>query len=214
MTRSYIAAAALLGALAAGAAAQTTARIAVSPESKLWIEGTSNLHGWSCKAEKFEAAIELDAAAVAELASATPKALKRVEVKVPVKALKCGHGGMDDNLYKALKADDTSEITYILATFDAAPGEAGEFTLKTNGTLAIAGKENKLTMDVVATRLPDGTVKATGMVPIKMTDFGIKPPTAMFGTLRTGDEVKVNFALTVGPRAIAAAINDKVVNDK
>jgi polyisoprenoid-binding protein YceI len=213
MTRTYIAAAALLGALAAVGAAQTT-RIAVSPESKLWIEGTSNLHGWSCNAEKFEAAIELDAAAVAELATATPKALKRVEVKVPVKALKCGHGGMDDNLYKALKADDKSEISYILATFDAAPGEAEGFTLKTSGTLAIAGKENKLTMDVVATRLPDGTVKATGMVPIKMTDYGIKPPTAMFGTLRTGDEVKVNFALTVGARAIAAAINDKVVDDK
>jgi polyisoprenoid-binding protein YceI len=187
--------------------------VAVSPDSRLWIEGTSNLHGWSCKAEKFDAAIELDAAAVAELATATPKVLKRVEVKVPIKALKCGHGGMDDNLYKALKADDTSEISYILATFDAAPGEADGFTLKTNGTLAIAGKENKLTMDVVATRLPDGTVKATGMVAIKMTDFGIKPPTAMFGTLRTGDEVRVNFALTVGAKAIAAAI-DKAVNDK
>lgn len=214
MTRSYIAAAAFLASLAVTGAAQTTARIPVSSESKLWIEGTSNLHGWSCKAEKFDAAIEIDATAAAEFATATPKALKRVEVKVPVKALKCGHGGMDDNLYKALKADDTPEISYILATFDAAPGEADAFTLKTNGTLAIAGKENKLTMEVAATRLPDGSVKATGMVPIKMTDFGIKPPTAMFGTLRTGDEVKVNFALTVGARAIAAAINDKVVNDK
>ncbi len=213
MTRTYIAAA-LLGLFAAAAAAQTTTRVPASPESRLWIEGTSNLHGWSCKAEKFDAAIEVDAAAVAELATATPKVLKRVEVKVPVKALKCGHGGMDDNLYKALKADETPEISYILATFDAAPGEADAFTLKTNGTLAIAGKENKLTMDVVATRLADGTVKATGMVAIKMTDYGIKPPTAMFGTLRTGDEVKVNFALTVGAKAIAAALNDKVVNDK
>ena len=212
MTRTYIAAAALLGVLAATGAAQT-ARVPVSADSKLWIEGTSNLHGWSCKAEKFDAAIELDAAAIAELATATPKVLKRVEVKVPVKALKCGHGGMDDNLYKALKADETPEISYILATFDAAAGEGEGFTLKTNGTLAIAGKENKLAMDVVATRLPDGTVKATGMVAIKMTDFGIKPPTAMFGTLRTGDEVKVNFALTVGPKAIAAAI-DKAMNDK
>jgi polyisoprenoid-binding protein YceI len=213
MTRTYIAAAALLGALAAVGAAQTTARVSVSADSKLWIEGTSNLHGWSCRAEKFDAIIELDAAAVAELATATPKVLKRVEVKVPVKALKCDHGGMDGNLYKALKADDTPEISYILATFDAAPGETDAFTLKTNGTLAIAGKENKLTMEIVATRLPDGTVKATGMVAIKMTDFGIKPPTAMFGTLRTGDEVKVNFALTVGPKAIAAAI-DKAAKDK
>jgi hypothetical protein len=41
------------------------------------------------------------------------------------------------------------------------------------------------------------------MVPIKMTDFGIKPPTAIFGRLKTGDEVKVNFELNVGARAIA-----------
>jgi polyisoprenoid-binding protein YceI len=207
MTRTYIAAA-LLGALAATGAAQTTAHISVSPESKLWIEGTSNLHGWSCTAQKFDAAIEIDAAAVAQLATAAPKALKRVVVKVPVKELKCDHGGMDGNLYKALKADASPEISYIMATFDATPGEANALALKTVGKLEIAGKENELTMDIVATRLPDGTIKATGMVPIKMTDYGIKPPTAIFGTLKTGDEVKVNFALTIGPGAIAAAIND------
>jgi polyisoprenoid-binding protein YceI len=208
MTRAYLAAAALLGALAATAAGQTTARVSVAPDSKLWIEGTSNLHGWSCAAEKFDAAIELDAAAIAELGTATPKVLKRVEVKVPVKSLKCGHGGMDDNMYKALKADASPEISYIMATFDAVPGEADGFTLKTTGTLTLAGKENKLAMDVTATRLPDGTVRATGVVPIKMTDYGIKPPTAIFGTLRTGDEVKVNFALTVTAKAIAAAAAD------
>jgi polyisoprenoid-binding protein YceI len=212
MTRTYIATVAVLAALAAPVAAQTTARVPVSPESKLWIEGTSNLHGWSCTAERFEAAIEIDPAA--DLAAATPKAVKRVEVKVPVKALKCGHGGMDDNLYKALKADDTPEISYIMATLDATPDEANALTLKTVGTLAIAGKENKLTMEVAAIRLPDGTVKATGIVPIKMTDFGIKPPTAIFGTLRTGDEVKVNFALTVGARAIAAVVNEKPAIEK
>lgn len=211
--RTFITAGAFIGVFAATAAGQVTARVAVAPESKLWIEGTSNLHGWSCTAEKFDAAIEVDAAAASQLATAAPKTLKRVEVKVPVKALKCGHGGMDDNVYKALKADASPEISYIMATFDADAGASDGFTLKTTGTLAMAGKENKLSMDVVATRLPDGTVKATGTVPIKMTDFGIKPPTAMFGTLRTGDEVKVNFALTVGAKAIAAAV-DKAANDK
>lgn len=213
MTRSYLTAAAFVGLFATTAAAQLTVRVAVAPESKLWIEGTSNLHGWSCTADTFDAVIELDAAAASQLSTAAPKTLKRVEVKVPVKALKCGHGGMDGNLYKALKADESPSISYIMASFDAAAGENDGFTLKTAGTLALAGKENKLSMDVVATRLPDGTVKAVGMVPIKMTDFGIKPPTAMFGTLRTGDEVKVNFALTVGAKAIAAAV-DKAANDK
>jgi polyisoprenoid-binding protein YceI len=213
MTRTYLTAAAFAGLFATTAAAQLTVRVAVAPESKLWIEGTSNLHGWSCTADKFDAVIEIDAAAASQLSTAAPKTLKRVDVKVPVKALKCGHGAMDGNLYKALKADESPDISYIMASFDAAAGENDGFTLKTSGTLALAGKENKLSMDVVATRLPDGTVKAVGMVPIKMTDFGIKPPTAMFGTLRTGDEVKVNFALTVGAKAIAAAV-DKAANDK
>src|SRR5579884_114524 len=208
MTRSYIARAArlaLVPLLASTVAAQQTARVSVSPDSKLWIEGTSNLHGWSCKATAFEAEIDLDSAAV--LTSAPPKALQRVQVKVPVKSLKCGHGGMDDNLYKALKADASPEISYILATFDAVPGDTKDsFTLHTQGTLTVAGTENKIAMDISATRMADGTIKATGMVPIKMTDYGIQPPTAIFGRLKTGDEVKVNFELNVGAKAIAEAV--------
>jgi polyisoprenoid-binding protein YceI len=157
-----------------------------------------------------DATIDLDAAAAAQLSVAPPKALKRVEVKVPVKSLKCGHGGMDDNLYKALNADASPTISYILATFESVPGDVKDaFTLKTVGSLTIAGKENKIAMDVVATRMPDGTVKATGMVPIKMTDFGIKPPTAIFGRLKTGDDVKVKFELTVLGKAIASAIQQQ-----
>jgi polyisoprenoid-binding protein YceI len=206
MRKTSFAGVALVTLAAAVGGAQESARVAVSPESKLWIEGTSNLHGWSCKATTLDAAIELDATAAAQLAAAPTKALRKVQVKVPVRSIKCGHGGMDDNLYKALKADESPAISYILATFEAAPGEAKDsFILHTVGTLTIAGKENKVSMDVAATRLADGTLKATGMVPIKMTEFGITPPTAIFGRLKTGDEVKVNFELSVGARAIAAA---------
>jgi len=209
MTRAHLASAAMLAMIVSSAAvanAQATARVAVESDSKLWIEGTSNLHGWSCKATSLEAAIDLDAAAAAQVSVAPPKSLKRVQIKVPVKSIKCGHGGMDDNLYKALKADASSDITYIMATFDAMPAEAKDsFTLHTAGTLTIAGKENSISIDVVATRMADGTVKATGMVPIKMTDYGIQPPTAIFGRLKTGNEVKVNFELSVGAKAIAAA---------
>ena len=208
MTKTHFAGAAVLAAIISSATivgAQGTARVPVSPESKLWIDGTSNLHSWSCKATTLDAAVELDAATAAQVAVAPPKALKKVEVKIPVKSIKCDHGGMDGNLYKALKADDASQISYIMATFEAAPGEAKDsFTLHTVGSLTIAGKENNISMDVTATRMPDGTVKATGVVPIKMTDYGIKPPTAIFGRLKTGNDVKVKFELTVGPKAIAA----------
>jgi len=193
--------------IATTAAAQESARVAVAPESRLWIDGTSNLHAWSCKTDKLEAAVELDRTAATQLSIAPPKALKRVEVKVPVKSLKCNHAGMDGNMYKALNADASPEVSYIMASFEVVPGEAKDsFTLKTEGVLTINGRERKLVMDVLADHLPDGTVKATGMVPIKMTDFGIKPPTAIFGRLKTGDDVKVSFELTVGAKAIATAL--------
>jgi len=208
MTRAHIttiAIFALIGSSIAGA--QETTRVSVGPESKLWIEGTSNLHGWKCSAEKLDAAIELDALAATQINTAAPKALKKVQVKVPVRSLKCGHGAMDNNLYKALNADASPDVSYIFATFDAAPGEAKDtFTLHTVGTLNVAGKENKIEMDVAAIRMADGSVTAKGVVPIKMTDYGIQPPTAIFGRLKTGNEVKVNFELTIGAKAIAAAI--------
>ena len=205
MHTTYLKSLALLALAAGFAGGQATTRVAVGADSKLWIEGTSNLHDWSCKATALEAAIEVDAAAV-QLAVAPPKLLKRVAVKVPVKSLKCGHGAMDDNVYKALKADETPEISYIMATFEATPGGASEFTLHTVGTLTIAGQEKSISMDVAAVRLPDGTVKATGTLPLMMTDFGIKSPTAIFGRLKTANEVKVKFDLAVGPKAIAAAV--------
>ncbi|HEY9228009.1 MAG TPA: YceI family protein [Gemmatimonadaceae bacterium] len=210
MSKARFGAVALIALFASATAAQESARVAVSPDSKLWIEGTSNLHGWACRTQELNATVELDAAVAAQVSVAPPKALKRVQVKVPVKSLKCGHGAMDGNLYKALNADATPDISYILATFEAVAGDGKDsFSLKTQGTLTVAGKEQNIAMEVIATRLADGTVKATGMVPLRMTDFGVKPPTAIFGRLKTGDEVKVNFELTIGPRAIAAATTDK-----
>jgi polyisoprenoid-binding protein YceI len=197
-----------LVAAASTAGAQITTRVPVATTSKLWIEGTSNVHNWKCDATTLDAAIDIDAAT--QLTAAPQAMLKKVMVKVPVKSIKCGHGKMDDNLYKALKADDKSEIVYLMSSFETLSSEnKDEFTLRTVGTLTIAGKENPVTMDVAATRFTDGTIKATGTVPIKMTAFGVQPPSAMFGTIKTGDEVKVKFELSVGAKVVAAAVPEK-----
>lgn len=156
MRRARIAAVALLVLVRTAASAQETTRLAASLDSKLWIEGASNFHGWSCKADRFEAAIDLDPVAAAQPSVAPAKIIKRVHVKVPVTSLKCGHGAMDESLYQALNAGAT-DISYIVGTFDASPGETNDtLTLKTVGTLTIAGKENPVAMNVTATRAADG----------------------------------------------------------
>jgi len=203
MTTRYLTSLALTALFTiAGSATAQSIRLAVAPDSKLWIEGGSNLHGWSCKASSIDAAIDVDEAF---LKSASPTQLKKVQVKVPVRNLKCGHGGMDNNLYKALKADDAPDVSYILGSFDVVPAGGDAFTVKSVGTLKIAGTEKTVNMDVSATKLADGSIRADGELPLLMTDFGVKPPTAMFGTLRTDNKVTVKFSLLVGSETLTAA---------
>jgi polyisoprenoid-binding protein YceI len=207
MRTCYLTTLALSGLLMVASAAHAQSiRLAVGPDSRLWIEGGSNLHDWSCKASSIDATIEVDETF---LKSSAPAAgmLRKVLVKVPVRSLKCGHGGMDNNLYKALKANDTPEITYSLGTLDLVPAVSPDsFTLKTVGSLTVAGTEKTVNMDVRAARLPDGGLRAEGELPIVMTDFGVKPPTAMFGTLRTDNKITVKFSLLVGPQTLTAAL--------
>lgn len=203
MMKCSLATLGLLVVAASGAAAQQTMRLDVGQDSRLWIEGTSNLFGWSCKATKLDAQIEVELGF--REAADFPRFLKSVHVKVPVADLKCGRDQMDKDLRTALKATDSTQIQYVLATFDAVGTGPGDgYTIHTVGTLTLAGRENTVKMDVNATRLTAGGVEARGEVPILMTQYGIKPPRAMFGAIRAGNRVTVKFDLMIGPEAIAA----------
>ena len=52
----------LAGAAATAQDGTSVVRLAVREDSRLWIEGSSNLHGWSCKATTLDAAINVDPA--------------------------------------------------------------------------------------------------------------------------------------------------------
>ena len=196
---------ALIAMVTAAARAQSTATLAVGSESRVWIEGSSNIHSWSCSATAVDATIAVDVAFKED--PDFPRYLKTVRVKVPVTALKCGHDQMDKSLRRALKADDTTRAPYITAVFEAmrdGSDSTNALTVNTIGALEIAGRENTVKMNVGTTRSADGTIEAQGEVPILMSDFGVKPPTALFGALRANNRVVVKFALTLGPDAVAA----------
>ena len=196
---------ALIAIVTAAARAQSTAELAVGNESRVWIEGSSNIHSWSCSATAVDARIAVEVAFKED--PDFPRYLKTVQVKVPVTALKCGHDQMDKSMRRALRADDTTRPSYIMATFEAVrdgSDTTNALTVRTVGALAIAGHENSVKMNVGTTRLADGTIEAQGEVPILMSDFGIKPPTALFGALRANNRVVVKFAMKLGPDAVAA----------
>jgi hypothetical protein len=50
--------------------------------------------------------------------------------------------------------------------------------------------------------LPNGDLQFSASKKIKMTEYKMEPPTAMMGTIKVGDEVTVNFDITVTPNKI------------
>ena len=181
--------------LATPAAAQS--RLAVRPESKLWIEGTSNVHDWKCEAIGYELVTDVDPA-FARKETAQPKALK-TSVRVPIARISCGKDKMDENLRKALKADANSQILWSLDRFEASASK-----VTAHGTMTLAGTTRPVQVDVTTARQADGSIKATGSTTVRMTDFGLKPVSIMMGAIKTGDAVTVKFDLLLAPAAMVA----------
>ncbi len=177
-------------ALAAGWTPMNPTRFTLQPESRFWIEGTSSLHAWTCEVRQVDGFIDAEAAPAPRVAAA--------EVSVAVAEIACKNGTMDKKTRKALKAEDHPTIRYVLESAQSlGTGTDGWFELKTTGRLAMAGAERSLAMTVRGQALPDGGFRFVGRTPLRMTDFGVDPPTALLGTLKTGDEVVVRFDVTV-----------------
>jgi hypothetical protein len=185
-----------------GMLALVMSAVALAPASqnKLWIEGGSNVHDWSCKARSFEAHVDVDSVdASSNEASLGAEHVKRVSVNVPVRNLSCGNGRMERDLYHALKADDPTTPSFIIGVFDAlrAP-QQGISYIDTEGTITVGGAQKGTRLRITMERRTDGTVVAHGSVPLLMTDFGVTPPTGLFGLIRSRNEIVVRFEVVVG----------------
>ena len=178
-----------LAALALALVGWGLARYQFQPGSRVWIEGTSNVHGWTCEAKQVVGLVDAE--------DALTDGISTVSVTVPVQALDCDNGTMNKNLQKALGAKANPSIRYTLATADlAAPDAQGWFDVKTTGRLTIAGKTQTVQMSARGKAAGAGAYRFTGSVALKMTDFGVDPPTAMLGAMKTGDAVTVHFDVT------------------
>ncbi|MDI3521447.1 MAG: hypothetical protein PWR04_1435, partial [Anaerophaga sp.] len=63
--------------------------------------------------------------------------------------------------------------------------------------LTIAGETKPIEIALNANISPQKEVSVSGETTLKMTDFDVEPPTVMFGTIKTADEVTINFNLTL-----------------
>lgn len=196
-----------LSSSALGAQSSSAVRLQLAPNTELSFDGTSTLHGFTCTTSTMQAYIDVDASYRTESLATATHPIVDVQIVIPVKSLACG-GELESNMRKTLNATKYPYIIYKLSNYDVSAGTASAFTAATQGTLTIAGAEHPVAISVKASRATDGVVSATGAQTIKISDFGIKPPTFFLGTLRVGDELKVKFTVNATSAAVASAMSE------
>jgi polyisoprenoid-binding protein YceI len=154
-----------------------------SNTSNMYIDGTSSLHDWTETVEDMSGSLNVD------LADNAIAKVKMLSISIPVSSIKSGKSGMDKNTYVALNSKDYPNIKFALKSY-----AKGKNSLTLTGNLTISGT-TKLVKIKSVYEVKSNSIEVEGKHTFKMSEFGVEPPTAMMGTIKTGDEITIRFNL-------------------
>jgi polyisoprenoid-binding protein YceI len=157
-----------------------------SGTTNMIIAGTSTMHDWTMTSTSatYNATFEVTADGI-------PTKLNMVSFTMLAESLKSHEKAMDKNAYKSLNTEKYKDITFQL-TSSKITGK----TITCNGNLTISGTTKPVEVDVTY-ETKSGNLVCKGSKKIKMTDFKVEPPSFMFGTIKTGDEITITFDVTL-----------------
>lgn len=157
----------------------------------LTVIGGSTIHDWEMTSTQSQGKAEMfvEGTALKDVKSAT--------VTMKAESLKSGKDKMNELAYDALKSKKHPEIKFTLTSFKNLDGKKGKAT----GNLTIAGTTKAVTFNVMTTKQGD-VLCMEGDTAIKMSDFNMTPPTAMLGTIKTTNDLKLVFKVNFQQAAI------------
>lgn len=180
--------------------AEDTTRLVASNPSRLVLEGSSNVAGWRCSGTTLEGGMEI-AAPLTEIGDigewiASPT----FRLSIPVTTLRCGNGRMERDMYRALRSQThpTIEFRFVKLVGNVKQASGGTWRAKIAGVLSLAGATRNIVVDVDARRIAPERIQLRAKLPLRMTDFRITPPTALFGAIKANDDLVVHFDLVLG----------------
>jgi polyisoprenoid-binding protein YceI len=161
----------------------------ISGTPLITIAGTSTIHDWTMTSNQatIQATFDLDV-------NGAPAKVSSLTVNIPAESLKSGKGAMDKNAYSSLKTDKNKQITFQLTT-----AVINGKTIDNTGNLTIAGTTKPIQVQTTFEIQGDGSLKFKGSKKIIMTEFNVEPPSFMFGSVKTGDEITLSFEITLSP---------------
>lgn len=161
------------------------------PDSRLWIEGRSNVNQFECRADSYSGdATIYDEGNVNEQTE--------MNLEIEVAGFDCGRDRMNRDFRNALKASSFPKIIFRFGeVLNMQPLADDDNTIRFNvmGYLTVAGVTQQITFDMLGYFLSDERIRAVGSKQIKMTDYEVEPPSAMLGLVKAENELTVHFDL-------------------
>jgi hypothetical protein len=154
--------------------------------SQIKVSGTSNLHDWTMLASSFTGDGNF------KVAGGHLQNIHALHFILPVLNLKSKEDLMDSRAYKALKERENHKITFKMTD---ATVVAKKKIINAKGDLTIGGVTNQVSLQAAYVLNADESITCTGTKSIKMSDYDIKAPSFMLGSLKTGDEVIIDILL-------------------
>lgn len=154
----------------------------VTESSKFFVAGTSTLHDWKMVSKKAEGEANFI------IKDGKVSNIKSLDVILKGETLKSGKDKMDENAYKALKTDENPYIKFeldrVVSIKDDVMRLKGDFT---------AGGTTKTEYVDVIIKNNNGKLHLVGSFDITFKEYNMIPPTAVMGTIKTGNELNISF---------------------
>ena len=174
-----------------GVNAQTrTVETVITDGSSLEIQGSSNVNNFECDykeplvTDTLRHQIEIEESEVK---------VQGDNIKMFVESFDCGKKGINRDFRKTLKSDvyPTIDVSLERLIYNENTPVIAEVLI------SLAGISRIYQLDFTNLDQEEGTNRIHGSQAIKMSDFNLELPKALFGLVKVDDEMTINFTLNV-----------------
>lgn len=177
-----------------GSAPVDSIHFTVLPESKVTLKGRSNVNSFTCSNSQLDGTI-----LIAYDATKSEMTNGNANLQMKIADFNCGNALMENDMQKALGASSNPQITFAASSGEIVDtlrsGYSGTYyKIEVNGELTLAGTTKPIKVLFTGRKLRDH-YRLDGTKSIDMTDFGVKPPSAMFGMIKAKKTIYLQFDL-------------------
>ncbi len=170
----------------------------VSEESTMSITGTSTIHDWTSTVNEIKGKYEFKENILDKKLPKNGSIVSSLTMQIPVLSIESPRGEtMDNKTYNALLYEEYPNITFEVKSDNILNTNHNTFKLQVNGDLTLAGLTKNIDIVLEGEKTVNNNLKFKGSYPIDMLSYEIEPPSAMFGQIKTGKDVTIDFELTL-----------------